>query len=210
MEEFKTQLSQVEDSGSTVNPPSPRKTRHSMNGTVNRKRRASDASIPKARGKTIRKVESVTKSYGAPVAFGRVLAPLFGSPSPLLPGNKPGSAFLILDHAERLFSLSTSQKAEPNNFLAQLLLLPQVMGLNLTLIIVSRSTLLDCSREYLVVAPSLVDTSHSLTPISIVCMLAQVSTTLHLYKKHSEPLQMGSVRSECTFPPIEGRQSSKR
>jgi hypothetical protein len=53
---------------------------------------------------------------------------------------------LILDHAERLFTLSATQKAEPNNFLAQLLLLPQVMKLNLTVIIISRSTLLDCSR----------------------------------------------------------------
>jgi hypothetical protein len=81
------------------------------------------------------------------MAFGRVLVPLFGSSSLRSTLNvQPGSAFFVLDHADRLFSLSPKQVIESNNFLAQLLLLPQVMGLNLTFIIVSRSTLLDSSR----------------------------------------------------------------
>jgi hypothetical protein len=151
IEAFKTKLSQAEDekedAESIANPPSRRKTRHSMKGANGRKRQTPDRGVPNARDKSMRKVESVTKSHGAPVAFGRVLAPLFGAPSALTPEKKPGSAFLILDHAERLFTLSANQKAESNNFLAQLLLLPQVMGLNLTLIIVSRSALLDSSRE---------------------------------------------------------------
>lgn len=150
MEESKAQLSQMDSdekkpSGSAVSPPSRRITRHST--TAVRNRRASDTNVPNAQKKTIRKTESITKSHGAPVAFGRVISPFFGPASPLSTEKKPGSAFLILDHAERLFTLSASQKAEPNNFLAQLLLLPQVMGLNLTVIIVSRSALLDCSRK---------------------------------------------------------------
>lgn len=153
MEEIQALATQVEaeeskPAESTVDPPSRRKTRQSMNGTVNKQRRNTDTNVPNTRDKSIRKTESVTKSHGAPVAFGRVLAPLFGRSSMLSSDAKPGSAFLILDHAERLFTLSAYQKVEPNNFLAQLLLLPQVMGLNLTIIIVSRSTLLDCSREY--------------------------------------------------------------
>lgn len=154
MEEIQALATQIEPEcmepdESTVDPPTSRKTRHSKkNGTLDRRRRNSAANVPKTGEKSIRKTEAVTKSHGAPLAFGRVLSPLFGPSSLLSMGRKPGSAFLILDHAERLFALSALQKAEPNNFLAQLLLLPQVMGLNLTLIIVSRSTLLDCSREY--------------------------------------------------------------
>ena len=139
-EETRSVESTVDDQSSR------RKTRQSLNGTVSR-HRSNGTNIPNTRAKTIRKSEAVTKSHGAPVAFGRVLAPLFGRPSLLSAESTPGSAFLILDHAERLFTLSATQKAEPNNFLAQLLLLPQVMGLNLSVIIISRSSLLDCSRE---------------------------------------------------------------
>jgi hypothetical protein len=73
-------------------------------------------------------------------AFGRALASMF----------EDGYAgFLILDHAERLLSLSASKAtAEPNNFLSQLLSLPRVAGLNLTVIVVTNSLLLEHSREY--------------------------------------------------------------
>lgn len=150
LEACKTQLSQVEvdEKKAPVNSPGRRKTRQSMNGRNDRKRQAPDTNVPTSREKSMRKTESVAKSHAAPVAFGRVITPLFGRPSLLCPDQKPGSAFLILDHAERLFTLSANQRGDPNNFLAQLLLLPQVMELNLALIIVSRSTLLDCSRKY--------------------------------------------------------------
>lgn len=73
-------------------------------------------------------------------AFGRALAFLF----------EDGYAgFLILDHAERLLSLSASKGTpEPNNFLSQLLSLPRVAGLNLTVIVVTNSLLLEHSRKY--------------------------------------------------------------
>jgi hypothetical protein len=73
-------------------------------------------------------------------AFGRALASMF----------EDGYAgFLILDHAERLLSLSPSKATtEPNNFLSQLLSLPRVAGLNLTVIVVTNSLLLEHSREY--------------------------------------------------------------
>lgn len=152
LEASKTQVERDENKGAnaTFDAPVRRKTRHSMNGSNDRNRRLSGTNVPNnARKKTIKKAESVTKSHGAPVAFGRVIAPLFSSSASLFPENKPGSAFLILDHAERLFTLSTSQKPEPNNFLAQLLLLPQVMGLNLTIVVVSRNILLDSSRKFI-------------------------------------------------------------
>lgn len=134
---------------STKNPVNRRETRSIRNATnISPSQTAPDASVPCIRdNKTIRKVEPMTTSHGAPMAFGRVLVPLFGSSSLRSTLNvHPGSAFFVLDHADRLFSLSPKQVIESNNFLAQLLLLPQVMGLNLTFIIVSRSTLLDSSR----------------------------------------------------------------
>ena len=100
--------------------------------------------VQRLREKSIRKVEQVTTSHSGPAAFGRVLAPLFGPLDKSSVSVHSGAAFLVLDHAERLFSLLTKQK---NNYLSQLLLLPKVMGLNLTIIVVSRSTLLDCARK---------------------------------------------------------------
>jgi hypothetical protein len=55
---------------------------------------------------------------------------------------------LILDHAERLLSLSARKKKnEKTNFLAELLLLPKVMKLNLTVIIISTHSTLNDSRK---------------------------------------------------------------
>jgi hypothetical protein len=73
-------------------------------------------------------------------AFGRTLASLF----------EDGYAgFLVLDHAERLLSLPSGKgTTDPNNFLSQLLFLPRVAGINLTVIVVTNSLLLEHSREY--------------------------------------------------------------
>jgi hypothetical protein len=128
-----------------------RKTRSTKNGLdVSSGQTVSDANVPIIQEKrSIRKVEPIARSHGAPMAFGRVLVPLFGSSSlRAIPNIQPGSAFVVLDHAERLFSLSPNQSIEANNFITQLLLLPQVMGLNLTFILVSRSTLLDSSSMH--------------------------------------------------------------
>jgi hypothetical protein len=73
-------------------------------------------------------------------AFGRALASMF---------EDEYAGFLILDHAERLLSLSPSKETpEPNNFLSQLMSLPRVAGLNLTVIVVTNSLLLEHSRKY--------------------------------------------------------------
>lgn len=60
------------------------------------------------------------------------------------------NAFLILDQAERLLSLSSSPSGTSgtkSNFLAQLLLLPRIYNLNLTIIVVTKSVLLEHSRK---------------------------------------------------------------
>jgi hypothetical protein len=87
--------------------------------------------------------QSATASiHGAPLAFARSLMPFIGE-------HGAGSAFLILDCAERLMKLHPNRTSATTktNFLAQLLLLPKVMQLNLSIIVISRSTLLMHSRK---------------------------------------------------------------
>lgn len=57
------------------------------------------------------------------------------------------AAFLILDNAERLLSLSSSPAK--TNFLAQLLLLPRDKQVNLTIIVITKSIMLEHSRKML-------------------------------------------------------------
>lgn len=84
--------------------------------------------------------EQVESSHSAVVAFGRSLQQHFG------PGSGR-SAVLILDHAERLLRLSARKKAnEKSNCLAELLLLPKVMQLNLTIVLISQYSLLHHTR----------------------------------------------------------------
>ena len=58
-------------------------------------------------------------------------------------------AFLILDQAEQLLSVpaSSSTASAKTNFLAQLLLLPRTKGLNLTIIVITKSIVLEHSRK---------------------------------------------------------------
>lgn len=58
-------------------------------------------------------------------------------------------AFLILDQAEQLLSVpaSSSAASAKTNFLAQLLLLPRTKGLNLTIIVITKSIVLEHSRK---------------------------------------------------------------
>jgi hypothetical protein len=82
----------------------------------------------------------VETSHSAIVAFGRSLARHFG----------PGSgtaAVMVLDHAECLLTLSARKKTnDKSNCLAELLLLPKVMRLNLTILVISRYSLLQHTR----------------------------------------------------------------
>ena len=95
--------------------------------------------------------DQVETSHSAIVAFGRSMSRHFG----------PGSgraAVLVLDHAERLLTLSprkhqqhhqhqrTAASGDKSNCLAELLLLPKVMRLNLTIVVISRYSLLQHVR----------------------------------------------------------------
>jgi hypothetical protein len=57
---------------------------------------------------------------------------------------------LVLDHAERLLSFETGNDARGHiNFLSQILLLPRILELNLTVILITKSALLGQSRKFL-------------------------------------------------------------
>ena len=61
------------------------------------------------------------------------------------------AAILVLDHAERLLSLASPKAAKDRiNFLSQIMLLPQLLKLNLTVIVISKSSLLTSSRKYFI------------------------------------------------------------
>ena len=103
-----------------------------------------------------------------PAAFGRAITPFcgydkFSGDGSLSVAGGGGCAFLVLDHAERLLSMtaretptsslvglsSATTAGEVNNYLSQLLLLPKVMELNLTVIVVTSHVLLEYSREFM-------------------------------------------------------------
>jgi Cdc6-like AAA superfamily ATPase len=94
------------------------------------------------------KVEASSWANHAAVAgLGRALKPYYGRES-------KGCAFLVLDHAERLLSLSMKKAGnELTNYLAELLLLPKVMELNLTIIVITNNCVLDSSRKFLYWGP---------------------------------------------------------
>jgi Cdc6-like AAA superfamily ATPase len=84
--------------------------------------------------------DTVETSHSAVVAFGRSLQRYFG-------GGSQRAAVLVLDDAERLLTLSARKKtSDKANCLAELLLLPKVMRLNLTIVVISRYSLLYGTR----------------------------------------------------------------
>mmetsp|Transcript_7429 Transcript_7429/g.20633 ORF Transcript_7429/g.20633 Transcript_7429/m.20633 type:complete len:1161 (+) Transcript_7429:327-3809(+) len=94
-------------------------------------------------------------TINTPADFGRALLPLCGGPDDLVSKSRYcGCAFLVLDHADRLLSMTAKQnspyntisKDERNNLLSQLLLLPRVMGLNLTIVVLTANSLLEFGR----------------------------------------------------------------
>lgn len=97
-----------------------------------------------------------TKSYGpnigaltTPAAFGRSISQFCGISE--YNSFQRGCAFLVLDQAEKLLSFSNSkQKSELHtNFLSELLLLPRVMHLNLTVIVITNKMFLDQTSKWL-------------------------------------------------------------
>mmetsp|Transcript_7117 Transcript_7117/g.11270 ORF Transcript_7117/g.11270 Transcript_7117/m.11270 type:complete len:802 (+) Transcript_7117:3-2408(+) len=102
-------------------------------------------------------------SHGVPLAFGRSLMPFIGR-------RKRGCAFLILDNAERLMSLAPGISGQKKtNYLAQLLLLPKALELQLTVIVISKNALLMNSRigNVEVIEKSIGNISLGVHPISI-------------------------------------------
>lgn len=79
--------------------------------------------------------------------FGRALERL------LLSSASCTAVVLVVDHAERLLSLGSNSNTTSTtsgdrvNFLAQLLLLPRTLGLNVTIIVITKSVMLEhCSK----------------------------------------------------------------
>jgi hypothetical protein len=70
-------------------------------------------------------------------------------------GGPAQAAFLVIDNAERLLSFAGSSRhktaaaAENVNFLAQLLLLPRVLQLNLTIMVITKSVLLEHISKFI-------------------------------------------------------------
>jgi hypothetical protein len=94
--------------------------------------------------------EATSRSHDAPITFGRSLRTLIGDSS-LAPESKGnGCAILILDHAEKLMTLAPKRitTRAASNYLAQLLLLPKEMRLNLMVICISKSSLLHLSSMH--------------------------------------------------------------
>ena len=76
--------------------------------------------------------------------FGRAVSSLLqGNASRKRAPRNGRCAFLVLDNADRILSWN---KFHRNNPLAELLLLPRIMGVNLTLILISRSSIYQYSR----------------------------------------------------------------
>ena len=72
---------------------------------------------------------------------------LFGcATSALIQANTWRCTFLVLDNADRILSWNKHRCVSP---LTQILMLPRIMGINLTLILISRSSLFQYSRKFL-------------------------------------------------------------
>jgi Cdc6-like AAA superfamily ATPase len=112
--------------------------------------------------------EKVESTNSAVVSLGRSLQQYYG-----VSATRIHSAVLVLDRAEELLSLTSSDKKSnrrhkqkklgasssssnnnrTTNFLAELLLLPKIMRLNLTVIVVTNYATLDKTREFHSFAP---------------------------------------------------------
>lgn len=110
--------------------------------------------------------------------------------------------FLVVDQADRLFSLGSSSSmyksaADRINFLAQLLLLPRTLGLNLTIICISNSILLEHTGEYsFVVVNQFVAGRHDRTTNEgIDSRMSQLLTM----SPHWERLRIISIHSAFIF-----------
>lgn len=100
-----------------------------------------NASIPSATGKN-------TQNIGSVALFGRATSALIqagNNTRKRSSNNNWRCAFLILDNAERILAWKKHGSINP---LTQIFLLPSVMGINLTLIFISRSTIFKYSCKF--------------------------------------------------------------
>ena len=121
------------------------------------------------------------------------------------------AAFFTIDHAERLMTLGSSKSSQSDriSFLAQLLLLPRTLGLNLTFIIITKSVLLEHTCKCNASGRSIPQTTH---PPILSCFFR-----FHLFARQASttclrraPSQAISLPFDCTSRPIEERMQSKR
>ena len=90
----------------------------------------------------------ISSHHSVVISFGRALNAFYGEGC-----SNSRCAILVIDNGELLLSLSSrKQQSTPKriktNFLAELLLLPKVMRLNLTVIVISRYSNIDNTRTY--------------------------------------------------------------
>jgi hypothetical protein len=84
-----------------------------------------------------------------PASFGRSITQFCGVSE--YNSFQRGCAFLVLDHADMLLSFSHNKQKKNlhTNFLSELLLLPQIMSLNLTIIVITDKLMLENTSEFM-------------------------------------------------------------
>ena len=144
-----TQEEQLKPKQKKVQKNLRRSTRLGDNGPTNEIKSGTDAGTNCTAKKPKKKA---IKNLHTPIAFGREIVQFCG----VTPYNsfQRGCAFLVLDHAEILLSLSSTSFHEKTNYLSQLLLLPRTLLLNLTVIVITDKCLLENTRINNIVRPN--------------------------------------------------------
>jgi hypothetical protein len=121
----------------------PRRTVKALSHAVENSTRPTSTMAPKNNVVGTRAAgDSVEITHSAVIAFGRALNPFYGEGS-----NR--CAMLVVDNGERLLTLSTRRSSKgKTNFLAELLLLPKVMRLNLTIVVITRYSTIAGTRKF--------------------------------------------------------------
>ena len=102
-------------------------------------------SSPSLKGSIQNATNRISQSSSAVALFGRATSALIqGNPSKKKTPESWRCTFLVLDNADRILSWKKNGSVSP---LTALFLLPSVFGINLTMIFISRSTIIQYSRE---------------------------------------------------------------
>ena len=113
------------------------------------------ASGPKMKPQPRKHARSLHGALSSPAVFGRSINQFCG-----VTGLYRGCAILILDQADKLlgFSNSKQKNSTPTNFLSELLLLPKVMKLNMTIIVITNKLFLESTSKYTIPLPLEIET----------------------------------------------------